>query len=1021
MKIDFRIDWGYQMLYSRRHYHPFYHWDGHLECSEASKLDLSLLEYPPAWWGPCHSAVETPLKKTEWKSTTRRKVAGIRVVADCPENATFKLVTLSGIFEFPAKDIVEKGHFSFPVGPKYGFCAVTVCRTGYLWFRPAARQGQKVFEAKDLPLTQKNSQRMELAVLEPGSSVEIPADIPLPDIKNSLAECLCHLQAMILEPGLPEGKNQANSEISMELSVDGKTVAEFKHYFRWHDQTVQLLEDVWARFPMESGISRISLKNCDRHYPLCISRLSFENKVTKHMQISVPEWALAGEALTGRIFAVKNDKARIEYQETILDSNLVPGWNDFSLKLTKPGKHVKVSASNNESSSESFVETVYALEDESPEVMAGYDMTVVPHDDNGFIDWLLDYTGRTRLGNTVVFRDFKQNNPSDEQLVRWGRLCRKHRIYAQSVNCHETSRLKEGAGEYMHNAGRHEYPGAVYARDPEEGFASSDMKEAYEKYIAYLKADVDTVKAKGLRPAYGDASGGHRHCYLAGASFIRSETMVPHTQHLCSLARPAAEALGNGDWGVHIAIQHAQQLYHPEHHLGQYFLSMYQPWMMGANMIYEEDSLFQLFKEERQCWDDALTKGKRDMTREFFRFAKTHPRKGKQVRNIAFYEGRYAAPFNGFICDTEQDPHYSVWGKFGKNAPEWGHGQPEKCRQLLDVLMPGASTHPLRQRYDKRRFFFSGTPYGDFDQVAAEASGNYLKQYKLMLNFGWNTMIPEDYEKLKNFVADGGILFCGLPQFSTHVKRDFLKDMQNLSLWQNGALAELCGVRISGKTTTIFKGVWNAAGREKFIEPELSRLPSDSPDEDGPCFLANTELAGAEPVAWDADSGLPVIVRHKFGKGEVYLICAWAYPGHETLSGLVSAWTAKLAKEQRGDIYVEDPSREIFWNVWEESNKHHKIMLLNTDWATPGTSKKVTVHTPELEFITEVLERQPKIITVIGDSALETKPEMHVEMISEKTLRIHGTDDGKLRLHKPSGSREITLNFKGMPFQDINI
>lgn len=114
MKIDFRIDWGYNMLYSRRHYHPVYHWDGHLECSNASELKVSMREYPPAWWGPCHTARESPLDKPEWQSTTRRKIAGIRVIADCARDAVFKLTTLSGIFTFSAQDIINKGHFSFP-------------------------------------------------------------------------------------------------------------------------------------------------------------------------------------------------------------------------------------------------------------------------------------------------------------------------------------------------------------------------------------------------------------------------------------------------------------------------------------------------------------------------------------------------------------------------------------------------------------------------------------------------------------------------------------------------------------------------------------------------------------------------------------------------------------------------------------------------------------------------------------------------------------------------------------------
>jgi small redox-active disulfide protein 2 len=223
-----------------------------------------------------------------------------------------------------------------------------------------------------------------------------------------------------------------------------------------------------------------------------------------------------------------------------------------------------------------------------------------------------------------------------------------------------------------------------------------------------------------------------------------------------------------------------------------------QPWAMGAETIYEEDSLFNIFTEERIAWDDLLTKGKRDMTRDFFKFAKTHPRKGKNVRNIGFIEGRYAAPFNGFICDTEQDPHYSVWGKYGSNDPMWAHLQPEKCHQVLDVLMSGTSTHPLMQDTHKRRFFFAGTPYGDFDSVPVEASADFYKNYKLLLNLGWNTQIEEDYNKNLEYVKAGGVLLTGIPQFSTHTGRDFLADMKDLALWNDGDLSELCGIKVLG-------------------------------------------------------------------------------------------------------------------------------------------------------------------------------------------------------------------------------
>ena len=46
MKLNFRIDWGYQYLYSRRHYHPYYHWDGHLKCSDGVIEKVFQLDYP---------------------------------------------------------------------------------------------------------------------------------------------------------------------------------------------------------------------------------------------------------------------------------------------------------------------------------------------------------------------------------------------------------------------------------------------------------------------------------------------------------------------------------------------------------------------------------------------------------------------------------------------------------------------------------------------------------------------------------------------------------------------------------------------------------------------------------------------------------------------------------------------------------------------------------------------------------------------------------------------------------------
>lgn len=1010
-KLDFRIDWGYQYLYSRRHYHPVYLWDGSLECEGGRILESYQLDYPVLWYGPGQSAKETPLEEPRWKSRTRRGLAGVRFVAEIDgDDARFQLKTRSGDFSFTAAEIREKGRIVFPVGPRYLGCHVIVTRTGFLWFRPAPPAGEQAWEADDLPLPRHDWARMRTAWLAPGETVEFEAEIP-PD-NADFSESVLHLVAMAAPGYTPERERQIHDHFPMRLFCDGRETAQFGHYFREHDQCMQMLEDVWVRFRVSPGKHLFGIRNGNPRYWLLLSRVTLRQSSRRHLELSLPRWALVGEPLIGRIFAAHPERTAIRWPGGGMELDLAPGWNEFPLSLNEPMRDAVVETDR----SSGTVPAVYALAEENPPVTVGYDMTVVPHDDQGFMDWLLDYTWRTQLGNLVVFRAFQWQTATGFEprsvepalLARWGEFCRKHRITVEAANNFEDGTLVKAAGTAMHSAGLHEYPGAVYACDPESPWSSGDMKEAAEHYLAYLKKEIDRARRSVPRTAFGDASGGHRYCYLAGVDFIRTETMVSHTQHLCSQARPAAEALGSGEWGVHIAVQHAVQPYF-ETHLGIYFLSLFQPWMMGASMIYEEDSLFLLLKEERQSWDDRLTRGKREMTRDFYRFVKTHPRTGRNRRNIAFLEGRYAAPFNGFICGSEQTPAYSVWGLFGNSDPVWGHGQPEKCRQVLDVLMPGASTQPLRQRYDRRRFFFSGTPYGDFDEVPVEADGAYLRQYQLLLNLGWNTMIEEDYRKLYDFVSGGGTLFTGLPQFSTHVRRDFLRDWNDLALWNGGDLSELCGVRISGPGA-LFCGQWNCAEREAFPDVELAAMPSESVAEDGPCRLAHTELAGAEIVAWDAATGEPLVVRHRVGRGTVYLLTAWAYPGHEQLQAVSASWVAHLAAEHRGTTYVDDPSCEVFWTRWEEENGAARLMLLNTDWSCPN-EKPVRIHTPWYSFETSVAERVPLLLTLLPLAALEPDPEIHVEILSVTgefaRLRFHCSGAADVTIHRRDGRREL--------------
>lgn len=956
MELDFRIDWGYQYLYSRRHYHPVYVWDGDISCTGGTVDRLYKLDYPYTWFGPVLTAKETELDGTSWQSRTKRGMSGVRVKARADEDAVFFVNTASANVSFTTDELVKKGRLEFPVGPKYLGNSIMITLSGYLWFENPPKDGETLFKPRDIKAVKHKWARMETAWIAPGDTIEW--EYTVPDSRGDVSEELVHITAMGAPPYCAEKEVQVSEYFPLEIICDGKTLLSYKRFYRSHDHFVQLPEDDFKTVSVTPGRHTFGLKNNNAHNCIAVMRIVMKHMDYRHGDLSVPRWALRGEKLIGKVFSAYDGMIPIAVDDKKLTVDCKRGWNEFSFASDNVGTA--------EISSPTDVKTVeiYDCEEENPPVKVGYDMTVVPHNEDGFMDFVLDYTQHTRMGNYVVFRSALPHPVDDNLLYKWGKYCREHGIYVSDTNNFDSGYLADGAKESFHDCGMHEYPGRVYACDPTEPYASADMKEASEKYIDFLKIEIDRAHKVCKTAAFGDASGGIRYSFLAGADFVRAETMVGHTMTLLSRARPAAEALGKGSWGVHIAIQHGYQPYH-ETHLGQYFLSLMQPWMMGADTIYEEDSLFSVWKEERQAWSDKLAKGKRDMTRNFFKFAKTHPRRGRNVRSIAYIDGRYAAPFNGFICDTEQDPHYSVWGMFGNVMPQWGHCQPEKSQHLLDVLMPGACTMPMRQSFDKRRFFFSGTPYGDFDCIPAEADEEYMKHYKLLIHLGWNTMIDEDYFKLKTFAENGGTLLLGVMQFSTNTRREFLADLKDVNLYSGGDVSDLCGVKILGRGGE-YCGQWNCRDREKVFEPKLSSLPNDREDEDGRAYLAEVELCGAEAVAWDFESGKPMLVKYRVGKGTVYTFTQWAYPAHQRFQHFSAAWIAKLVGDTLGDEYVSAPSDEIFWTKWKDSDIT-VFMLLNTDWTKKGNVKTADIVCGKSTVSVRVPERRAVAVQFDGN------------------------------------------------------
>ena len=118
MKIDFRIDVGYQYANSSKQYHPVFVWDGCLKVDKGQIIKTFKLDYPFNPFGPGKTPKETLLERPDWQFSTQREIAGLRFIAEVEEDATFTFNTRSCNLTFTAKDIIEKGRIELPTHSK---------------------------------------------------------------------------------------------------------------------------------------------------------------------------------------------------------------------------------------------------------------------------------------------------------------------------------------------------------------------------------------------------------------------------------------------------------------------------------------------------------------------------------------------------------------------------------------------------------------------------------------------------------------------------------------------------------------------------------------------------------------------------------------------------------------------------------------------------------------------------------------------------------------------------------------
>ena len=510
------------------------------------------------------------------------------------------------------------------------------------------------------------------------------------------------------------------------------------------------------------------------------------------------------------------------------------------------------------------------------------------------------------------------------------------------------------------------------------------LMELAEDLVGRVRAHIAARKRDGWGSVFATSSNFHVDYEVLGGAEIPliEDFAFQHLNLASSLARGLYRQFDLPAWGSHLAHEHYSWI--PNAHPRKFDLlraALYQKYMAGAKIIVNESGNW--FVEASLCEDSPkfsfphvplrpedvtdralapvrfapyvasarehypridygspIARTYRRVISEFYDDVKANGTpSGQPEAVIALAKGA------GDLCGHRYDPNAAVGGAhaLAERNPAWFEGPPERgweiARRVFYPLPPVLEPHANP--------FLSGTPYGMVD-VASFAQERVdvdflVCQYRALLFAGWNTSSERQYETLLRYVERGGTVFISTPQLSIRATRHY-GDYGIDELVHGGDFSELCGVRVTGRGPRIY---WATAPRG------ATEMGFAFPRRFGPLSvcLGEVETAGAsvETLAVDDEQAAPVLLRNRIGRGAVYFLNAWSYPGAFDVDrgpgsdrrspGLVGMVYRHIARENRGTYWITDDGREpgsdcdfIAYSYFPEDGS---LCLQNVDFDRP--------------------------------------------------------------------------------------
>ncbi len=537
---------------------------------------------------------------------------------------------------------------------------------------------------------------------------------------------------------------------------------------------------------------------------------------------------------------------------------------------------------------------------------------------------------------------------------------------------------------------------------------ASDVRDAHDKYVQYLKHYIDYERAEvgAGRLLNVDSSMLFHYQAEAGLDDLCLEMFPGDPNRMLPAIRGCARAWDKF-WGVHIAIGCYGGFEFDDLWLKRWRQSLYLCHLAGAEFIFPESGYYG-FKYGKMVFDfhHPVMQAARRHLREYYRFTRIHtrPERGPETR-LAIAFGQEDG------CPGLWNPY--AWGQY-EQGDEWKNGPAEKSWDLTRVLT--TRENPYSEVYLGAHSFSGHPPCGQYDIVPVAAGLETLRHYQSLVFLGYNLMDQAQYETLIAYVEAGGELLMWLPHCTTDPRRG-----APVRLFRDGDLSTLFGVKVVGRLPTAVRGV-------KALPNGTLPLPGRGLRRDpvmmGDLTPARLEFTSANAVLCAGFTGhhavteddmlaSPALVEHALGKGMARLVTAFEYPGDDGMRPFAEHLLRIVSLAAQDDIRLL-AADSVTSAVYQRADGVAVIYALNTEF---DVSQNVRVWRPDgISAEYAVAPSSLAVFYLAGDLLLHPSgPESDVYPeegpAGVKAFRVPGLADQTVACHNfGAGAVRVRLN-----------